>query len=172
MPRNEKKSPNPKALSIGKRIRGAYTKAGFNRSQFVREMDVAYMSAFRWEKGEAVPGGENLAKIAALTEVSVAWLLGEEEAGGPDSGGKSFPALAADTLKAIQNYIASPYAKGLTSRDKQLLHGFAWHALGSKPPDLIEIHQMLEILRRREAGEDDRPDLANPHGRGGRQLDP
>lgn len=153
------KPPDPKALEIGGRIRQAYTRAGMTRAQFVRMAEVSYMQCFRWEKGEALPGADSLAAIAGATNVSVGWLLGEEaDTEIKNEGPNAKQSKAAQ--KAIDDYIKSPYGTELSVRDKQDLRGFAWHALGDDPPDIIEIHDMLRVMQRRREGKEKRKNLA------------
>jgi transcriptional regulator with XRE-family HTH domain len=72
-------NPNPKNAAVGERIRAGYIKAGYNRNQFSRFLDVNYTTVINWEKGKKVPSGENLQAIATALGTTVEWLMNGDE---------------------------------------------------------------------------------------------
>lgn len=66
------------ARTVGERILAAYEAAGFNRSQFMHEMGVAYTTILAWERDKSAPTLDHLLKLSVLTKVPASVLLGED----------------------------------------------------------------------------------------------
>jgi len=66
--------------SIGQRIREARLAKSLEQARLAAKLDIATRTLQRWEKGEQIPAGNFLMKIAKRTDVSSHWLLtGEGE---------------------------------------------------------------------------------------------
>ena len=66
--------------TIGDRLRGARENKGLDQSTLAQKIGVVTRTLQRWEKGEQVPDGVSITKIAKATSVQPTWLLtGEGE---------------------------------------------------------------------------------------------
>jgi len=66
--------------AIGVRIREARLAKSLEQARLAAKLDIATRTLQRWEKGEQIPAGNYLMKIAKHTDVSAHWLLtGEGE---------------------------------------------------------------------------------------------
>lgn len=64
----------------GSRLRSARKAARYSIKQFAEELGVARLTITRWENGENSPTDEKKKHIASLLGVSVAYLMGDEDA--------------------------------------------------------------------------------------------
>lgn len=70
---------SPDLLAIGARIEAAYKARGLNRQQFQLAIRGNYGQIMKWERGDALPGSENLMRISEVCGVSVDYLLWGEQ---------------------------------------------------------------------------------------------
>lgn len=75
--------------TVGDRIRNAYMRAGLNRSQLQRAMDVSYTTIIAWEKNTKDIRGSNLQRLSDVTGFSVDAILGRSQVEQPPA----YPAL-------------------------------------------------------------------------------
>lgn len=120
--------------SVGGRIKAAYVEAGMNRSQFARQLEVAYTTVYNWELGKKSPRSKSLQAIEALTGVSVSALLGKPDMPvGPDA----WPAFA-----------TSPQGTSLTPEERGILLSIDWHTVIPTP---VMFSSILSLIRMRKA---------------------
>lgn len=65
-------------MEIGHRIAAARTLAGMSQRDLARAVEVTPGLVGQWESHKKKPGRENLAKVARVTLVSMAYLMGDE----------------------------------------------------------------------------------------------
>lgn len=65
---------------LGNRIKEARQRKKLTQEELSNALDVHVVSISRWENGERKPRYDMLAKIASLLGVSVAYLMGDEDA--------------------------------------------------------------------------------------------
>ena len=75
--------------NIGQRIREARQAKSYDQARLAAKLDVATRTLQRWEKGEQVPDGTYLMRIAKTTGVNPPWLLSGEGEMFPMPGGQS-----------------------------------------------------------------------------------
>jgi transcriptional regulator with XRE-family HTH domain len=140
-------------LAVGRRIRTARERRGFNRNQLARELGTSWQLVDRWEKGRTAPSPTSLRRLAETLEVSVDFILAGAHA--PQSDG---PGLAA--------FLAKDAPPDLSGLEEAWLRGAPVEGDPLTPDDYADL---VAILRRRRSleGVSARGD-ARPHARSGR----
>lgn len=96
-------------VTLGQRIRVAYMRAGLNRAQFARALDVAYTTVFSWDRNQKRPNVENLRRIAEFTGWTVEQLLGEK----PPAEIQHRALME----QAVEEFLESPEGQNVTERE-------------------------------------------------------
>ena len=63
---------------FGERLKEIREERGVSMSELARQMGTSQQNISRWEKGERVPSGETLIKLADFLNVSIDYLVGRE----------------------------------------------------------------------------------------------
>ncbi len=66
-------------MTTGEKIREARHAAGLSQEQFAEKLCVSRQAVTKWERGRGIPDIMNLKAIASLLNVSIDWLLNEDE---------------------------------------------------------------------------------------------
>lgn len=123
-----------KALpTLGARIRASRELVALNRSQFSRKLDVAYTTAIAWEKDEAVPNRDNLAKMSVLTGVPESILLQSE--GAP---------VTEPQYETWSTFLGTEVGKGMNPDERRTLASLHFYG---KPPSTETYRALLLALR-------------------------
>lgn len=117
--------------TVGERIRGAYMRAGMNRSQFARLLDVAYTTVNDWEKKDRTPQANTLERIAEILHVSIDELMGTTD-------------QAPHTQAVLSEFLASPQAEGISDGERRTLESMRFYDMS---PDLAMYAGVLSMLR-------------------------
>jgi transcriptional regulator with XRE-family HTH domain len=64
-------------MNVGEQIREARKRYGMNQGELAEKISVSLDTVSRWETGKRMPRAEDLAKLALVLGVSVAYLMGE-----------------------------------------------------------------------------------------------
>lgn len=70
------------SMGTGDRIRRRRAELGLSQEQLARDTNVSKNTVTRWEAG-AVPGGENLDRLAEVLKVSTDWIMRGDERPAP-----------------------------------------------------------------------------------------
>lgn len=62
-------------MELKERLQLARKRAGLKQAEVARAFDVTSQAVSQWERGEAAPGHEKLARLARLYDVDLTWLL-------------------------------------------------------------------------------------------------
>lgn len=71
-------------MKIAERLLEARTKMGISASEVARRLEEAPQHYANWESGKIIPRINTLVKIAKVLEVSVGWLIGEDDPQKPE----------------------------------------------------------------------------------------
>lgn len=66
-------------MSFGHKLKGARKKAGYTQEQLAEKINVSRSAVAKWETDKGMPDIDNLKLIAQLVNVSIDYLLDEEE---------------------------------------------------------------------------------------------
>jgi transcriptional regulator with XRE-family HTH domain len=116
--------------TTGQRIRDAYLRAGYNRSQFARALDVHYTTVIAWENSTQAPKDENIRLVADLLGVPEAEIRGYQDPL------KAYPAYA--------EWLRGPEAAHATPEQRQALAMQQWPE--GYEPSVLVYHYMYQAL--------------------------
>ncbi|HEY4002870.1 MAG TPA: helix-turn-helix transcriptional regulator [Candidatus Xenobia bacterium] len=155
-----------KRSPLASRLREARAQAGLTQDELARRVGVSGRSAIgKYETGEREPDYNTLAKMAAVLQVSVAFLLGEEGAEqkpSPDQRVPPFNPSAKNQAVAVFHHVGSFLFKVLVSYEKLLAelqqsrehleadlaeestHPVSWDAFGMNEPPLQVVQACLD----------------------------
>ena len=89
-------------MTVGQRIAQKRKELGLSQEQLGEQLGVSRQSIYKWEADSALPEVEKLVALSKLFGVSVGWLLGVEEAAGPE---KPAGELTEEQLRMVQEIV-------------------------------------------------------------------
>lgn len=98
-------------MKLGEKIQCCRKKAGMSQDTFAELVGVSRQAISKWELGEATPDIHNLAAIAKIFNVTVDWLISEEDtfeadiSDPKDKDGKRYEAFFDTRLKWLRKMI-------------------------------------------------------------------
>lgn len=89
-------------MTIGQRIAQKRKELSLSQEQLGEQLSVSRQSIYKWEADSALPEVEKLVALSKLFGVSVGWLLGVEEAAGPE---KPAGELTEEQLRMVEEIV-------------------------------------------------------------------
>ena len=89
-------------MTIGQRIAQKRKELSLSQEQLGEQLGVSRQAIYKWESDSALPEVEKLVALSKLFGVSVGWLLGVEEAAGPE---KSAGELTEEQLRMVEEIV-------------------------------------------------------------------
>ena len=89
-------------MTIGQRIAQKRKELSLSQEQLGEQLSVSRQAIYKWESDSALPEVEKLVALSKLFGVSVGWLLGVEEAAGPE---KSAGELTEEQLRMVEEIV-------------------------------------------------------------------
>jgi DNA-binding XRE family transcriptional regulator len=118
-------------MAVGRRIRAAYVRAGYNRTSFAKVIDVHPTAIIAWEKGKPIKP-ENLEIVADMTGTTAQELMF-----GASSASRTQPAKH---HKAWDDFLA---IADVTDEERAALEGYEW----PREPSITSYMLMRQALR-------------------------
>ncbi len=89
-------------MTVGQRIAQKRKESGLSQEQLGEQLGVSRQSIYKWEADSALPEVEKLIALSKLFGVSVGWLLGVEDAEGPE---KAAGELTEEQLRMVEEIV-------------------------------------------------------------------
>lgn len=140
---------------FGQRVQEVLDAAGINRSQAMRRLGVAYTTLTKWVEGENVPNVANVIPLAELGGVHIEWLItgqGPKYVDPSRNGAESLEEAERRVTyrTAVEEYLASQLAEGVSAKVAGLLRDFDFSTLGIERPNLTQVHRVRDLMDMQE----------------------